>query len=309
MNINTVDLNLFLVFQAVYMTRSVTQAGDRVCMTQSAVSNALRRLRERFDDPLFVRTPQGMVPTPMANQLIGFVEEGLAKFVQALDQVQAFDPGNSDRRFRIAINDVGQMVLMPTLLGAVRRQAPGIRLETVGSSTEETRHLMADGQIDLAIGSWSPLGAGFHAERLFDDSFLALMSARHVIRSSTLTFDEYFDAEHLTYRPSGASDAALQTTLVEADLLNNRAVVLTVAHSLGLSAIVAESDLLLTVPRRLGAAIMESRADLRTAELPFRVRPFPVLQQWHDRAGADVGNIWLRRVIFELFEETPAESA
>lgn len=303
MNINTVDLNLFLVFKAIYRSGSVTQAGDQVCMTQSAVSNALKRLRERFDDPLFVRTPKGMVPTPMADQLIGLVEEGLAKFNQALDQVRRYDPATSDRLFKIAINDIGQLVIMPLLLSSARAVAPAIRFETVGASAEEARQMMVDGQIDIAIGSWKPMGNSFHELRLFNDKFVALMNANHEIQSEQLCFDEYFSAEHLAYRPSGASDAALQATLVEADMLVRRKVVLTAAHTLGLSSILASSSLVLTVPLRLGQALMASRDDLRIAQLPFTVRPFSIRQQWHDRTHADAGHIWLRRLCLELFHD------
>ncbi len=303
MNINSIDLNLFLVFQAIYVTRSVTLAGEKVFMTQSAVSNALKRLRERFDDPLFVRTPKGMVPTPMAERLIGLVEEGLAKFNQALDQVKRFDPACSDRLYRIAMNDVGQMVLVPPLLAAAREKAPAVRFETVGTSEGEARHMMADGQIDLAVGSWSRMGPGFHSQPVFVETFVALMSSDHPITSAQLSHDEYFGAEHLAYRPSGESDAALQTTLIRADLLAKRKVVLTAAHSLGLSKLLSGSRLLLTVPVRLAESMKDLRSDLRTAGLPFDVPPFWVTQQWHDRAHADDGNIWLRQLIEETFRD------
>src|SRR6476660_5688417 len=105
-NINSIDLNLFLVFQAIYATRSVTLAGDRLGMTQSAVSNALKRMRERFNDVLFVRSTEGMVPTPVAERLISPIEEGLAFLVHAVDQGRTFDPTTSTRLFRIAVNDI-----------------------------------------------------------------------------------------------------------------------------------------------------------------------------------------------------------
>jgi len=308
MNINSVDLNLFLVFEAIYSTGSVTQAGERIFMTQSAVSNALKRLRERFDDPLFVRTPKGMVPTPLASQLIGPVEEGLAKFNQALDQVRRFDPASSDRLFRLAMNDIGQMVLMPRLLSSVRELAPGVRFETVGASVDEVRQMLADGQIDLAIGSWEPMSGSFREQCLFNETFVALMSTHHPVRSTQLSLAAYFAAEHLAYRPSGASDAALQAALSEADMLSRRKVVLTAAHTLGLSAILASSHLVLTVPLRLGQALMDARPDLRIAQLPFTVRPFPVRHQWHERNHADAGNLWLRRLVVDLFHDRPVHS-
>lgn len=306
MNINTVDLNLFLVFRAVYVTRSVTQAGDSLSMTQSAVSNALKRLRERFDDPLFVRTPSGMEPTPMASELIGLVEEGLEKFTRAIDQAQRFEPAQSDRRFRLAMNDIGQFVLMPGLLAATQDVAPGVRFETVGaSSADEARDLLLEGKIDVAIGSWPPFGQGFCRTKMCDETFVVVLGASHDIGSDTLTTDQYLGAQHLTYRPSGASDAALQQTLFANGLLAQRKVVLTAAHSLGLERVVASSRLLLTVPSRLARAMVAASPGLRFAHLPFAVEPFQIWMQWHERFDSDSGNRWLRSVTEAVFYSLP----
>ncbi len=303
MNINTVDLNLFLVFEAIHSTRSVTLAGEKVCMTQSAVSNALKRLRERFDDPLFVRTPQGMVPTPLASQLIGPISEGLEKFNRVLNQVERFEPKISSRVFRIAINDIGQLVIIPPLIAMARRQAPFVKFETTGASEEEARQMLIEGRVDLALGSWAPMGAGFHDYTLFDETFVALMSTSYPIKSESLSAEQYLAAEHLAYRPSGASDEALQHTLANENLLAQRNVVLTAAHSLGLSAVLSSSNLILSVPYRLAQAMMQARSDLRIARLPFQVGPFPVRQQWHDRNDADSANRWLRQILFDVFQE------
>jgi DNA-binding transcriptional LysR family regulator len=306
MNINTIDLNLFLVFRAVFATRSVTAAGERLSMTQSAVSNALKRLRDRFNDPLFVRTPAGMVPTAMATQLIGLVEEGLTSFTRAIDRARTFEPLTSDRLFRIAINDIGHLVMIPKLVAGLREAAPAIRLETVGTSTaQEARQLLLAGEIDLALGSWGPMGTSFHQQKLFEDSFSVLMTAKHPIRSKTLSVDDYLSAQHVAYRPSGASNDALQAALVREGVLDRRNVVVTAAHSLGLSAIVANSDLLLTVPCRLAEAMRESTPTLRIAALPFEVAPFSVWQQWHERFHTDGGLCWLRELLLGLFSELP----
>jgi DNA-binding transcriptional LysR family regulator len=304
MNINTVDLNLFLVFRAIYMTHSVTQAGDALNMTQSAVSNALKRLRDRFEDPLFIRAQSGMVPTPMADELIGFVEDGLLKFTQAIDKAQRFEPTQSDRRFRLAINDIGQLVLMPGLVKATRDPAPSIRFETVGaSSADEARNLLLEGKIDVAVGSWPAMGDGFHYQNLCDENFVVLLSSNHQIQSERLTIEQYLEAEHVGYRPSGASDAALQAALFARGVLAQRKVVLTAAHSLGLEHVVGSSNLLLTVPSRLASSLAEARSDLRIAFLPFQVGPFPVLLQWHDRFDGDSGNRWLRDLIVTVFQQ------
>jgi DNA-binding transcriptional LysR family regulator len=305
-NINTVDLNLFLVFQAIYVTRSVTLAGERIGMTQSAASNALKRMRERFSDPLFVRTTEGMVPTPLAERLIGTVDAGLGKFAQAIDQGRQFDPITSDRIFRVAINDIGQLVIMPRLLAAAQRHAPHVRFETVDAGVAEAKQGMLHGQIDLAVGSWKAMGQAFFQQRLFDETFVILMSSANALASHELSFDDYSRARHIAYRPSGATDTELQNTLNRAGVMSQRNVVLTAAHSLGLSAIVASSDLLLTAPSRLAQTMAATRADLKISATPFEMAPFAIRQQWHERFQLDCGNRWLRTLIFSLFHQPSA---
>jgi DNA-binding transcriptional LysR family regulator len=304
MNINSIDLNLFLVFQAIYATRSVTLAGDRLGMTQSAVSNALKRMRERFNDALFVRTADGMVPTPVAERLIAPIEEGIACLVQAVDQGRNFEPETSSRIFRIAVNDIGQLVMMPELLSVARSVAPGIRFETVDVSMADARQRMLHGQIDIALGSWESMGPSFYQQRLFDETFVVLMSKASPLGArERIELDDYLAAEHIAYRPQGTTDSQLQQTLDRAGALDRRRVVLTAAHSLGLTSIVATSGLLLTAPARLAKAMVATRADLRSVDAPFEVRPFEIRQQWHERFHQDSGNRWLRELIFGLFHE------
>jgi DNA-binding transcriptional LysR family regulator len=304
MNINSIDLNLFLVFQAIYATRSVTLAGDRLGMTQSAVSNALKRMRERFNDALFVRSADGMVPTPVAERLIAPIEEGIACLVQAVDQGRTFEPETSSRTFRIAVNDIGQLVMVPELLSVARGIAPGVRFETVDVSVAEARQRMLHGQIDVALGSWEAMGPSFYQQRLFDETFVVLMSKASPLGTrERIELDDYLSAEHIAYRPQGTTDLQLQQTLERAGALDRRRVVLTAAHSLGLTSIVATSGLLLTAPARLAKAMVASRADLHSVEAPFEVRPFEIRQQWHERFHQDSGNRWLRELIFGLFHE------
>ncbi|VTU45278.1 hypothetical protein SRS16P2_00067 (plasmid) [Variovorax sp. SRS16] len=302
MNINSIDLNLFLVFQAIYNTRSVTLAGDRLGMTQSAVSNALKRMRERFNDALFVRSADGMVPTPVAERLIAPIEEGLSYLVQAVDQGRTFDAATSSRLFRIAVNDIGQLVMMPELLSIARGIAPGIRFETVDVSMTEARQRMLQGQIDIALGSWEMMGPSFYQQRLFDETFVVLASKSSPLgKRKRIDLEVYLTAEHIAYRPQGTTDFQLQQTLEKAGALDRRRVVLTAAHSLGLSSIVAASGLLMTAPARLANAMVASRTDLCTIVAPFEVTPFEIHQQWHERFHQDSGNRWLRELIFGLF--------
>ena len=306
MNINTVDLNLFLVFQSIYQTGSVTLAGDRLSMTQSAVSNALKRMRERFSDPLFVRTPKGMMPTPLADMLIGPVEAGLQQFTQAIDHASGFDPLRSDRVFRIAINDIGQLVMMPSLLAAARERAAGIRFQTVDAAPGDAVQRMQLGEVDLAIGSWAQMGQAIYQQRLFDETFVVLMHRRNPLARPGLTIEAYMAANHIAYCPSGSTDDALQETLKRTGVMSQRRIVLTAGHSLGLSTMVASSQLLLTAPQRLARAMAASRPDLCIRPAPFEVVPFQIRQQWHERFHRDAGNRWLRQLVFELFHEPSA---
>jgi len=303
-NINTIDLNLFLAFQAIYATRSVTLAGERLGMTQSAMSNALKRLRERFNDALFVRSTDGMVPTPVAERLITPIEEGLACLMQAVDQGRTFEAQTSGRTFRIAVNDIGQLVMMSELLLVARGIAPGVRFETVDVPIAEARQRMLHGQIDIALGSWEPIGPSFYQQRLFDETFVVLTSRASPLGGrDSIGLDEYLAAEHIAYRPHGTTDFQLQQTLERAGALDRRRVVLTAAHSLGLSSIVASSGLLLTAPARLAQAMVASRTGLHIVNAPFEVVPFEIRQQWHERFHQDSGNRWLRELIFGLFHE------
>jgi len=304
MTLNQLDLNLLLIFDALMQTRSVTLAGERLGMTQSAMSNALKRLRERFNDALFVRSTDGMVPTPVAERLITPIEEGLACLMQAVDQGRTFEAQTSGRTFRIAVNDIGQLVMMSELLLVARGIAPGVRFETVDVPIAEARQRMLHGQIDIALGSWEPIGPSFYQQRLFDETFVVLTSRASPLGGrDSIGLDEYLAAEHIAYRPHGTTDFQLQQTLERAGALDRRRVVLTAAHSLGLSSIVASSGLLLTAPARLAQAMVASRTDLHIVNAPFEVVPFEIRQQWHERFHQDSGNRWLRELIFGLFHE------
>lgn len=301
MNINTVDLNLFLAFHAIYSAHSVTQAGEQLGMTQSAVSNALKRLRERFNDPLFVRTPEGMVPTPLAQRLIGPIDAGLAQFNQAIDQSQYFHPDHSSRLFRLAVNEVGHQVMVPRLLQQARERAPGVRFETVDGTPGEIRQQMRSGEVDLAIGSGEAMGQTFYQQRLFDECFLVLMRRSHPYHASGGGAAQYLAAEHLSYRPQGGTDHELQQRLRRAGLLEQRRVVLAASHSLGLAQMVRQADLLLTLPERLARNLVQEHPELVAMPLPFEMAPFTITQQWHERVHQDGGHRWLRELVFGLF--------
>lgn len=306
MNINSVDLNLLVVFQSIYVTRSVTAAGDRTCMTQSAVSAALKRLRETFGDPLFVRVTDRMAPTALADRLIGPVNDALESFSLAIDHGRSFDIATSERTFHLAMNEIAQLVLLPRLVEAAGKAAPLVRFETVEASLGEARQRMASGQVDLTIGSWegATLGPSLHQQRLFDETYVAVLRRDHPAAAG-LTLDSYMAADHIAYLPSGATEALLQLSADGIDVLQRRRVVLAVAHVLGMAELVASSDKIITLPGRLARAMLKVDPSLCVAALPCSVNVFHIHQQWHERSHLDSGHRWLRELIRECFENLP----
>jgi DNA-binding transcriptional LysR family regulator len=304
MNLKTFDLNLMLVFDALMRTRNVTVAGENLGLSQSATSNALNRLREAFDDPLFVRTPKGMTPTPLAEELSPTVQAALAQLRVVIDEKRGFDPATAQRTYRLLMSDVGQIYFLPRLAAFLRTQAPRVNIETVEMHSRQVQEAMAGGYVDLAVGYLEAFGPSFHRQKLFMNDWVCVVSQTHPTISGTLTAEQYLNGVHLSYVPAGASHALLDQLLerfFEAGKVRRR-VALRVAHSTGLSSIVAESDLILTVPRAL-AVSYAGYAKIVVLPLPFPTPEIEIVQVWHDRFHRDAGHQWFRRAFAGLFRE------
>jgi DNA-binding transcriptional LysR family regulator len=186
-NLRTLDLNLLLVFDALLRTRSTTLAAEELRLTQSAVSNALKRLRVAFSDPLFVKTPEGMLPTEFAQKLARPISEGLSSIRDAVETKSSFDPSTSDRTFHIYMSDIGQMVFMPKLIAELAKTAPKLKIVTVEVSHKDAQYAMATGGIDLAIGLFMNFSSGFHEQRLFREHYVAMVRRDHPREAHTET--------------------------------------------------------------------------------------------------------------------------
>lgn len=298
-----IDLNLLRVLCTVHATRSASKAAEALGITQSGVSNALRRLRVAFSDPLFVRCADGMQATARAQALIDQIAPGMAHIESALASDMAFDAALSTRLFRIMANDLAQMVLMPRLLAELMPLAPNLRFETLDASPEDGRRGMEGGSIDLVFGNWPPFGLDFHRQVLFKEVFVVLMRADHPLSRGQLTRNAYLKARHLDYRPGGVSYQALRQALDRVLQAQNlqRHVTFTAAHALGLASVLAESDLLLTLPSRLVGAITSGRTQLVVRPLPIESPEMTITLQWHARVHRDPSVTWLRRSIAQLF--------
>lgn len=290
------DVHLLQLFELIYDTRSVTRAAQQLGLAQPTVSIWLAKLRRQLNDPLFVRTPSGMLPTPEADALIGIVRQALGSLRDLTQHQAKFDPATSERRFRICMTDASHVALLPRLLVHVRRVAPGIRLGAERID-EWTAQRLESGEADIALGVIPELGSGFYQQSLYKQDWVCLVNPRHPRILETLSLEAYQSEGHITI-VSGTGHQLLDASLDRLHLEHR--VVLELPGFLGLSAIVATTDLLATLPRHIGETLA-ARGDLRVFACPVPIPGFTVKQYWHSRYHHDPGNQWLRGLCTELF--------
>ena len=291
------DLEWLAVFDEVYKTGNVTKAAERLGMAQAAASTALNKLRAHFDDRLFTRTAQGMQPTPHAERIYPNLREALAQLAQAQGNRSSFEPAHAQRRFRICMTDISEVVLLPGLLDHLRHAAPSVHIETEIISTHSGRRLQ-DGDVDLAVGFMPQLDAGFYQQVLFMQNFVCLAAQNHPRIGAKLTRKRFEEEAHAVVSSSGTGHAIVDTTIARLGLKRN--VVVRLSSFLSVARIVAHTELIVVVPRILGN-VLATQEPVKVLAPPFTLPAYAVKQHWHERFHADPGNAWLRRTLAQLF--------
>ena len=293
------DLNLLLVFEALFRQGSVTRAAAQVGLSQSAMSSALGRLRMQFGDPLFVKTRSGMLPTPRALELAPALTEALAMVRGAMDRRETFDPATSSRSLRVYMTDVGETVLLPTLMTYLQERSPAMRLETAQLPAAELPLRMESGEVDLAVGYLPQLPEKIRRTRLFEEHYVCMTRPDHPLgRKGPLTLKEFLGARHVLIASMGSGHQVLERTLAERGVHDN--VALRVPHFVLVPLIIANTDLIVSVPSRVAGAtarLMKSKVH----PLPIPIPSFDVSVFWHERVENDGANRWLRAAMLELF--------
>lgn len=304
-NFRTLDLNLLRVFDEVMAERSLTRAARNLSLTQPAVSNALRRLRETLGDELVRRSGQGMEPTPRAVTLWPAVRDALRQLQQSLAP-DSFVPGEADNTFVLAMADATAAEVIPRLVDIIEAEAPGVSLRVVPLTTRDPRKLLDEESIDLAVGYFPAVLAdltaraqvgkavAFDHQRLYDGVYVCVMRSKHPLASGPLTLNRFCGARHLLVsfsgRPFGFVDEALAT------LGRQRRVVLTLNQFFTAGRVVANSNLLTVLPRHfVGVTGIADALVLR--DLPFAVPPVHVDSLWHSRQDQNSAHRWLRQAI------------
>lgn len=299
---NDLDLNLIPYLVAIEETRNVSRAAERLGVSQPRVSTALARLREYFNDPLFVRTARGMEPTPRTLALVPAAREALARIERGMLDRQHFDPPTSTETFSIALSDVGEIVFLPRLLQAFAQQAPNANLRSVSASHGDVGRGLEAGEIDLAIGYFPDLrGNNFFQQRLFSHRFICLMRRDHPFAREPLTLERFLACGHAVVRAEGRSQEILENHL-DRERVRRRAVLET-PHFMSLPFILSRTDLIATVPHAIGFAYVAEHASITLAEPPLALPRFDLKQHWHRKFHNDARTRWLRGVVAALFND------
>jgi DNA-binding transcriptional LysR family regulator len=296
-----IDLNLLVTLDILLKEQNVTRAAARLGISQSAMSHALRRMRVLFEDPLFISTPRGMIPTARAQALAGPIERTLKDVEHLLDQPR-FDPGTARRKFKLIASDYTQLVLLPPLLRHLARHASGIDI-AFRTARGALSGILERGDADLAIGIFdADLTDGFRQE-LFQDGFVCLVRKDHpaISRRSPLTLERFLALSHALVAPRELEDTGIVDTVLD-KLGKKRRIALSVPHFMVAPYAIAGSDLVLTVATRI-ARIVEKPFHLRILPPPLALPAFTISQYWHPRQHHDPANIWLRGLLRQLCQQ------
>ena len=298
MELEEVDLNLLIVFRQLLIEKRVSKVAENLGLTQPAISNALARLRKLLGDELFTRTPQGMEPTPYAEQLAESVTYALGMIHSALNQKSGFDPSTARRAFTVGMTDIGEIWFLPRLVDALVRAAPNVSISTVRNTSINLKDEMEAAKVDMALGLLPQLKAGFFQRRILQTRYVCLMRKDHPLDKRRITLQEFSAAEHVSVVAQGTGHGQVDEVMQRSGI--QRRVRLTVPHFTAVAHIVQTTDLVATVPEPLAQRIAQPFGLAYLAH-PAKLPEVAINLFWHARVHKDPANVWLRNLIFEQF--------
>ncbi len=301
MDLLSFDLNLLLAFDAIYRRQSLSAAAQELNLTQPAMSAALRRMRLHFDNLLFVRTSRGMRPTPFADDIAPKVAHVL-EVLRKMDQSATFLPETTDIHYRVYINDVGLTVFMPLVIAHMRQHAPRARLTIVDLRPDEVVEALDGGNIDLAIGYFLGMPNWARQQNLLRTNYVCVTGKNHPTIGRTLSLEDFVSCRHAMYASSGSLHYAVEQALAQHSL--TRDVALTVPRFAALPFLVAENDLIVTLPEDIGY-LFQHLIGVRVFTPPLPLPDFQIKQYWHERLHAEPAYRWFRGVVQQIASARP----
>lgn len=295
------DLNLLRVFHQVFVERSVSLAAERLGLTQSAVSHGLRKLRVLFQDELFVRSGQAIVPTQRAQALFDPVRRMMDTLESEVLTATAFDAGVARREFQLAMVDMAEVVFLPPLMRYLRAHAPGCTLRTRRLHNEGILDALERGAVELAIGSAPDAPGSIYSQTMFLHDYVVIASRDHPRIRKSISWQAYAREEHIVV--NSGSDTHLQATALAPRGIA-RKVLLTIGGFMSVPWLIQGTELIATVPTRLGEGIAQA-AMVKQLKLPEPTVPYALQSLWHPRSHGDPGHRWLREALFMVMNRYP----
>ena len=307
MNIAKVDLNLLVYLDVLLREGSVTKAAIQLSITQPAMSNGLKRLRDLFNDPLLVRTSDGMTPTKRALELQPIIRDVLSKLETSIQPEVEFEPTTSQRTFRIMTSDYAESTLLMGLIERLHTEAPNITLDLITPS-DVTFHDVEQGRVDMAINRFDDLPLSFHQKVIWYDQFSCVMAAKNPIISD-FNLQSYLNSQHIWVSKTGFGvgvgidpNEVQKLGWVDAELTKlgkKRDIRVFTRHYHAALQLAKTQNLIATLPSR-AARIYAEDPDIAITAPPFDIPPIALKMAWSALLHHDAGHVWLRKLITDV---------
>ncbi len=297
MKISSFDLNLFVILNAIYTEGSLTKAAQVVGITQPAVSNALSRLRDKFNDDLFVRTGSGMVPTQKTENMIADIQNALTLIQQSVNEPDAFDPGSSKRNFKLSLGDISESRVLPFIMKKIYKNAPNISLGSYAYKRADQVHALSTNNLDFVVDPVIPNSNEINSLKVFEDDFVAIHRDGHNIsKIKNITIEDIINEKHLHVSRRKMGVHLIDMELEKVGLKRN--VALRCQHFLIAPPIIKSTDLILMATRSFA-----KRNNLSFVEIPIEIPSMEYFLIWHKSDEGDGGHIWMKDLITSAFKE------
>ena len=298
MNINSIDLNLMISFDALITLRNVTKAGEAIGRSQPAMSNALARLRTVFQDQLLIKSGNQMKPTPRALELLPQIQVALNQLENAINGSIKFNPSESSRNFTIAMVENAAFILLPLLTPYLFKNAPNIKIDVIGVNNIKGTQLIETERCDMAIDlSPKTFSRPIKKVPLYKEKFVCMTRRGHPILSLEPTLENYLSFKHISVHPNEGSHSSVDNALKL--ISRSRDIAIKSPYSLLVNLMLNDSDLVATLPER-NALFFSNRQNLTVFNVPFKVPTFNINMLWHSRLNDDLAHKWLRMIIREI---------
>jgi DNA-binding transcriptional LysR family regulator len=300
-NISRIDLNLFVVFDAIYTEGSITRASEALALSQPAVSHALGRLRTLLADPLFVRVGHAMAPTAVARELIGPIRRAIGEIDGSLRQLSRFDPLTSQREFTIGMRSIVESTAIPELVRLTHAAAPGVQISAVHHNRADFQSDLTSGALAAVVDVLLPLTYDIHNLRVAGGAMVVVARKDHPIVQGSISLETYLTQEHIlaSSRKTGLGIEDMELSRLGVQ----RRISLRCQHFWTACKVVSTSDLLFTMPERYARAT-NGPLDNQLIPFPIAVSAHDIFLYWHAGADNDPANRWLRENIIATFDGT-----